>query len=48
MIITFTVKNYLKGHVCENVEIKIIFGSTTENLRDHQKTYIKYFQVPTG
>jgi len=37
-IITFTVQNYLKEHVCENEEIQIICGSTTENLRDHKKT----------
>jgi hypothetical protein len=37
-----------KGTACENVEIQIIFGSTTVNLRDHKKTYIKYFQFPTG
>jgi hypothetical protein len=47
-IIIFTVQNYLMGNVCENVEIKIIFGGTTHNLRAHEKTYIKYFQVPTG
>jgi len=47
-IITFTVQNYLKGHVCENEEIQIICGGTTENLRDHEKAYIKYFQVSTG
>jgi hypothetical protein len=44
----FTVQNYLKEHVCENMEIEIIFGGTTENLIDHEKVYIKYFQVPTG
>lgn len=37
-------QNYLKGHVCENVEIQIISGGTTENLRDHEKAYIKYFK----
>jgi hypothetical protein len=47
-IIIFTVQNYLMGHVCENVEVKIIFGSTTHNLTAHKKTHIKCSQVPTG